>query len=297
MAYLSLLLSVFCSALKGYSSKKVSGYILNVYKNVLFNVARTVICLIISFLVVIFSGKLGSLKIDYLSLFICGISGIATALFQISWMASVKNGAYMTVSAFGNASFIVPCILGVVLLKEPFSMKTCLAFVLIIAAVFIMYRYNNKIKIALGPKLIALLIAVSLTQGISQFMQKAYMITSQSADSRIFSFYTFTFSFAGMAVYLLISALKGTEKGKGQKQGDCAQLVKYLVLMSVGLYGATYFQTLAAKSFDAVVLYPVITALCFIAGMIMSVLFFKERITKESIAGTALAFIAICLIH
>ena len=67
----------------------------------------------------------------------------------------------------------------------------------------------------------------------------------------------------------------------------------YIIFMAVGLFCSSYFQTLAAKTVDAIVLYPMTCALSLVAGSSMASIFFKEKFTKDSIIGIILVFIAL----
>ena len=71
--------------------------------------------------------------------------------------------------------------------------------------------------------------------------------------------------------------------------------IKHLTVMSMGMLLATYFQTLAARLLDAIILYPTVNALSLIAGGLMSSLLFKERLTWRCILGTAIVFFALML--
>ena len=58
--------------------------------------------------------------------------------------------------------------------------------------------------------------------------------------------------------------------------------------MTVGLFCSSYFQTLAAKTVDAIVLYPMTCALSLIAGSSMASIFFKENFTKDSVISNVI---------
>ena len=66
-------------------------------------------------------------------------------------------------------------------------------------------------------------------------------------------------------------------------------------LAALALYLVTYFQTVAAKGISATVMYPVVNGLTLVAGTLMSVFFFGEKLKRESIAGIVLVFIAMIL--
>ena len=65
--------------------------------------------------------------------------------------------------------------------------------------------------------------------------------------------------------------------------------------MSVALFAMTYFQTLAAKSMEASVLYPIINSLSLLVNFAMSTFLYKEKIKKEKIIGVLFIFVAVML--
>ena len=62
----------------------------------------------------------------------------------------------------------------------------------------------------------------------------------------------------------------------------------YIIFMTVGLFCSSYFQTLAAKTVDAIVLYPMTCALSLVAGSSMASIFFKENFTKDSVISNVI---------
>ena len=63
--------------------------------------------------------------------------------------------------------------------------------------------------------------------------------------------------------------------------------------MGLALFATTYFQTLAAKEIDAIILYPILSALSLIGSSTMSTLIFKEKMSRDSVIGIILVFCAI----
>ena len=67
--------------------------------------------------------------------------------------------------------------------------------------------------------------------------------------------------------------------------------------MAVMLFLNSYLMTLAASKLDAVVLYPLSTALSLALASIMSSVAFKERLTAKCIIGIIIAFAAMIIIN
>ena len=69
----------------------------------------------------------------------------------------------------------------------------------------------------------------------------------------------------------------------------------YILLMAVGLFGTSYFQTAAASRMDAIILYPLSSALSLVAGSTMASIFFKEKIKRDCVIGVIIVFLALIL--
>lgn len=287
---LYLLCSVFTNALKGYSTKKISGDVVSFSDNVIINIYRNVLCVVIGFFyLLIFGGNLG---ISALQLLTTAVAGVSMAVFLMSWLYSVKSGAYMMVSAFTSGSFIVPFVYALIFMDEKLSWRKITACLVMCAAMYLLCCYNNKIKTKLSVKSVAVLILISLSYGASQTAQKIYNLQTDSQNTTAFTFYMFVFASAAL---VLLSAFSGRgEKGKFKFLKN-KRVVIYASVAAAALFFTTYFQTVAAKSMDATVLYPLSNGLTLVAGTLMSVFFFGEKMKKESAVGIVLVFAALIL--
>lgn len=68
-----------------------------------------------------------------------------------------------------------------------------------------------------------------------------------------------------------------------------------MIIMSGSLFAVSLFQSLAAKTVDAIILYPLISGLSLAAGSIMSAILFKEKPDRNSIIGVLLVLSAVVL--
>ena len=130
---------------------------------------------------------------------------------------------------------------------------------------------------------------VLVSGGINSTMQKLYSITVIGKSAAYYTFYTFIV--AGCVMLLIAAFMKADARGRVINRASS----KHLAVMSAGMFLATYFQTLAARSLDAMILYPTVNALSLIAGSVMSSLLFKERMTVRCILGTLIVFFALLL--
>lgn len=147
----------------------MSGGLQKVRKSISFNIARNAICCIFAFLFVLIKNVKGLFNITQ-EVIICAISGVAMAVFTCAWILALKTDAYMLVSACASASFSVPCIFGLALLGEVFTVCKFTAFIMILCALYFLLRYNFSLKGKLGKWQILLLGLILISQGITQTM-------------------------------------------------------------------------------------------------------------------------------
>ena len=290
MGYFALFLSVVGNALKGYSSKAVSHHLTSSRQNIYINLIRGVLCAILSILLLLLGGQgLHSLAASYQTLLLFAVAGIGTALFQYCWISAMDKSAYMLVSVCGTASFILPLIGGVTVLGETMTVKKALAVLVICIAAYFMTVYSKKVskKLTVGAALT--LIGITLSQGSMQFLQKYYMSKTEGSSGMVYTFYTFIFA---NVVFALLLAFIRRDKADGRL---APRAYLFVLLMSAGMFVSTFFQTLAAKTVDAVVLYPLTNVSSLVAGTLMSTLIFKEKMKKESAIGIALVAVALLL--
>ncbi len=289
MGYFYVLCSVAANAAKAASSKFVSKSLVTLRSNMIYNGVRNTLSALLALILALMLDKNGFFSLARNEAVICAVSGVSMVVFTLSWTVAVRGEAYMLVSTFNSANFIIPCAVGIAFLGERFTIGKALALILIAFAIFLLVGHNLKIKGRLTFRSVLTLAAVLVSGGINSTMQKLYAISVIEKNAAYYTFYTFLI--AGV-VMIFISAFMKTDL--------CGNIInksraKHLSVMSVGMFLATYFQTLAASSLDAMILYPMVNALSLIAGSVMSALLFKERLTGRCILGTAIVFFALLL--
>ena len=289
MGYFFILFAVLCNTVKGYASKRVSGDLQTVRKSISFNIARNAICCLFAFLFVLIENVKGLFNITPQETIICAVSGIAMAVFTCAWILALKTDAYMLVSACASASFSVPCIFGLAFLGEVFTVCKFTAFIMILCALYFLLRYNFSLKGKLGKRQILLLGLILISQGITQTMQKLYNVYIPDKETACYTLYMFVVSFA-----VLLPILPFYKKEKTNGEGSVIKNnTVYIIIMGLSLFASSYFQTVAAKSIDTIVMYPLLNVLNLIGGSIMASLLFKEKMTRDSIIGIILVFCAL----
>lgn len=287
-----LALAVLSNSAKGFCSKKLSGTADGMFENIVINFYRGVLCVAVGAVFMVATGQ--SFAISGIELAYCFVSGAAMTAFQLSWLLTLKSGAYMMVSAFSSASFIIPCLCGFLLLNEAITLSKGAAIAVISVAIFFLCLYNNKTKAKLSVGAFAVLLTVCVSQGINQIFQKLYNSVAGGQSIAAYNFYMFAF----LALFTSVLGIFFKPKANGEKFAlpkFPPRAWGFIVVSSVGIYAANFFQTYAAKGLDASVMYPVLNGLSVGAGTLMSIFLFGEKPKKESVIGILLVLTALLL--
>lgn len=297
MGYLFLMLAILAGMTKGYCGKRTSGYVKEYRDAMLANSIRMVLCIIIGFVLLIIQNRLPLLKINTQILLITLFSGICTSVFVVSWLLSVRKGAYMMMDVFLMMGVIVPLALSSILFNETVRPNQWIGLAILLVAVFIMCSYNNSIKEKMTVSSLILLIICGITNGLSDFSQKLFVKTVEGGSVSVFNFYTYVFSALALILFYIFSS----RANKSESSTPPGQLMRriglYILIMSISLFAYSYFKTLAAGILPAAELYPLSQGIGLISATFMSSLLFKEKLTAKCIVGTVIAFIALLIIN
>lgn len=290
IGYFYILISTLFNVSKGFCSKKISGFVITLRDNLEISLYRNIICCIASVATVFMIGNV-SFDPSPAEITICAISGTTMAIFMSAWLFAIKSDSYMLVSACASSSFIVPAILGIFFLDEKPTLNKGISFIIIVAALFFLLKYNTKLNGKTSLKSIILLAIVLLSQGINQSMQKMYTYYFPDKDVSYYTLYASVFT-----VVSIVSLLPFSKKGENSRKFSIVFSPKIFFqasIMALALYGSSYFQTLASGHVDAIILYPVSSALSLGGASAMSAIFFGEKMNQDSIIGVVLIFIAL----
>ncbi|MGN1346742.1 MAG: EamA family transporter [Eubacteriales bacterium] len=297
IGYLFVAFALFCGAAKGYCGKKTSGTITSLPSTLLFNAVRMCLCIPIGLLFVgLNTGTLGSLAVSPDVLLISALSGLSTALFVVTWILCIRSGAYMMVDVFLTLGVIVPVGACAVFFRETIRWNQLLGILLLAAAAYIMCTYSNSIKEKLSPRTLLLLILSGTANGITAFAQKWFRYRAAETDVSVFNLYTYLFSSVVLILCFLFAA-RHEENAAKEVLENRKKLGIYVVIMSLCLFLHSFFSTMAAGSLSASQLYPLMQGGSLILSMVMSAVFFKEKITPRCLTGIALTFLALLLIN
>ncbi len=294
MGYIFLAIALLAGATKGYCGKMTSGYV-NEYKDaMLANTIRMAICILIGFGMVIVQSGIEALKINSTALWISALSGVTSSIFVVSWLVSVKRGAYMMMDVFLMLGMIVPLIGGVFAFGESISLVQWGGLAILLIAVLIMCSYNNSVKGKMSLASVVLLIVCGVSSGLTDFSQKLFVENTKDISIATFNFYTYIFSAIVLGIFYMVFSVKN--KGEG-KPTDIKHIFGYILVMSVCLFANSYFQTKAAEFLSSAQLYPLSKGAGLILSSLMAAVLFKERLNIKCIVGMILSFVALLIIN
>ena len=309
IGYLFVAAACLCGAVKGYCGKRTSGKAAALSDAMWINTVRMLLCIVFGFLfVLVLDHSPAALAMSGKALVIAALSGVSTSLFVVSWLLAIREGAYMMMDVFLTLGVLVPLLLCACLFGDPISPRQWVGLGLLLIATYIMCTYNNKIKKRMTVPSFLLLVLCGVANGLTAFSQKWFIHDFPTGSVTAFNFYTYVFSAAVLVFALLAIALKQkispiqpvTEHMQTPPGGTRALIVAvlpYLAVMALCLFLHSFFSTTAAAHLTPAQLYPLSQGTSLILSLLMSAIFFHEKITPRCIVGIVIAFGALLVIN
>lgn len=298
MGYLFLLIALLAGVTKGYCGKKTSGSVQAPADAMLFNFVRMLFCVIISFFLILLQEGLGALRVESGAFLIMAGSGIATAVFVVSWILAVRKSAYMMLDVVLLLGVLIPMLLCSGLFGESIFLNQWAGMAILVLAAVIMCSYSARIKGKFTPASLGLLLLCGLGSGFSDFFQKNFAHAYPEGSAAVFNFYTYVICAAVLFLCFLCFRGKGPREEKSRSfAASLRPVLGYIALMAACLFLNSYFKLLAAGYLTATQLYPLSQGGSMILSTGMSAFFFKEKITRRCVLGLMLAFAALLIMN
>ena len=299
MGYLFLTLALAAGITKGYCGKKTSGAIVSNSDSMIMNLLRMLICVLVGLVLTVVQDGVFALRPDAFVMLAAALSGIASAVFVVSWLLSVRTGAYMMVEVFLLLGVVVTVVLCRIFFGEEIGAWQIAGMVILVAAVYIMTAYNSSVKGKMSVGALVLLMICGLSYGISDFSQKLF--TNQRPDGSVAAFNLYTYVFAALVLAVAYLVFRVVDKRKGAQVRSPLKVIKpiwhFVLIMAICLFANSFFKTQAAPHLDAVMLYPLNQGCAVVLSLLMSAVLFKEKINAKCIVGICLSFVALLMIN
>lgn len=308
MGYLFLGAALLCGVTKGYCGKRSSGYVTEFRDSLLINLIRMVLCILFGCVMLGFGQSFSELAIDGTVLLITAISGVTTSVFVITWLLSVRRGAYMLVDVFLMLGVMVAILLCWGFFGESVTVRQGIGFFVLLGAVILMCSYQRAIKGKITLPAILLLVMCGVSTGLTDFSQKWFVRAVADKPVAVFQFYTYLFSAITLLIFYVASGVLArrrqtvSESGERQPRRGLGKklplaLVGYILVMAICLYLHSYFKTKAAGLLTATQLYPLNQGGALLLSTVMAAVCFHEKPRASSVIGLILAFAALLLIN
>ena len=299
--YLFVALALVAGCVKGYCGKQTSGTLTRTSDALFANIVRMVFCICIGGVLLLFQG-VTSFATRPLGILSALIGGLSTALFTVTWLLSVKRGAYMLVEVFLLSGVMLPILLCRVCFGEVIRPLQWVGMALLILAAFLMCTYNKTIKGAVKGTDLLLLLLCALANGTVDFSQKLFVESTPDGNVALFSLLTYLFAALGLALaYPLFKKWEPSPQKKEDKSSSSLTILRtilpYVAVMAVCLFLHSYFKTAAANHLDAIIIYPLTQGGSLTLSLLMSATLFREKINGKCILGVLLSFISLLLIN
>lgn len=307
-------IALLCGATKGYCGKRTSGYVTEFRDSMLINLIRMLLCILFGCAVLGFGAGFSALAVDGRVLLMTAISGVTTSVFVITWLLSVRRGAYMFVDVFLMLGVMVAILLSCIFFDETVSLRQGIGFVILLGAVTLMCSYQRAIKGSVTVGAILLLILCGVSTGLTDFSQKWFVYEVTDKPVAVFQFYTYVFSALTLLIFYAVFGLlesrrlAATASASELSDGSAPPrrtlrdklppaLLGYILVMAICLYLNSYFKTMAAGYLTAPQLYPLSQGGALLLSTVMAAVFFHEKPRVSSVLGLILAFAALLLIN
>ena len=215
------------------------------------------------------------------------------ALFGLSYnfigFRMLRDGNMASYTLFlMTGGMVLPYVVGLIGLNEPFSVLRTLGLGVIFAGVF----SANAPKTRPSSKYMLMGGAVFVLNGLVSTVSKLHQIENTIPTVSSASFVMLSGLARSICCALALAFMKkGSETGIPKRN-----MLIYLIAVSALFGGVSYLlQLVGAKSLPATVLYPIITGGSIIFSALAGRVFFKERIGKQTLVGIALCFLGTCM--
>ena len=294
MGYLFLSLCLISGAIKGFCGKKISGKTEGYREAILANTVRMILCTFIGLFVIVSGNNLSEIIPDTVTLLISLMSGIFTAIWVVTWLLSVKKGAYMLVEIFMMLSILVPVVSGIFIFGTQVRLNQWIGITVLFIATLFMCSYNKSLKGNMSASALILMTICGLSSGLVDLSQKLFAELSSSPAS-VFNFYTYIIS--GTVMLIVYKAGSKSSTGEDKPINKLKSIFVYILIMAVCLFANSFFKTKAASLLTPARLYPLVQGAGLVIGMLMARFAFGEKLHIKAIIGIILSIISIIIIN
>lgn len=221
------------------------------------------------------------------------VSGMALFLNFMWTQIAMKSGTIALTALFAMGGILIPCFGGIFLFHEPMSVAQWLGVALLVVSAYLLICSSGKIYSQFTSKTFFLLIGIMISNGTVMLMQQMYAHYLPDGNVSVFSF--LSFGTAGLAL-LLLSLVPKRKESDVRPSRLSRKLWLYGAVLAVLVFVSNQLSTLASVMVPPAVLFGLTGGGSTVLVTIIAAVWFKERITKESVAGVVLGIASLLII-
>lgn len=211
LGYIYSAITLFAGTAKGYCGKRISEFTTKISDAIHISALRMAVSAIFGFLFLLLQGKFSYMGLSVSSALCVLWSAIANSAFVVLWLCCVHSDAYMLVEVALTLGVPIAVCGSVCIpaLNETLRMNSVIGMLALVIAAVLMQGYNRQMhRERLSVKKLLLLIALPISSGLADLSQKYYIVSVESADAAVFSFYTFLLSALILGICCLLQKQK-----------------------------------------------------------------------------------------
>lgn len=253
------------------------------------------------------------------------LCALGTALFMavelFAGIEAIKGCTLIVSQMFGVGALFIPCLVGIFLFDEPMSVWQWLGLLLFMVAMyFLVAATKEKSESAPAKKMslktILYLIVCLLAGGGTMVVQKVFAVLVPNGNVATYSFLMFALNALILyACYFVLIFIKRPARAQAIKtpvaeavaitetpaRAGWQRLSKLLLvcglLLAFAVFVINMLVTELGKTVPSAILFSVSYAISIIITILVSVLYYKEKITWKNIVGILLCVGALAIIN
>ena len=261
----------------------------------LYNSGMGLFCAITLFIVAGFT-----IKISIFSLLLAMAFGVANVGLSVFMALAFKKGPYGFTNVIVNMSTAITALSGAIFWQETLSVFKIVGIVLMLCCFVLAVDLSNKEgKKANLVWFIFSVLALCSSASIG-IMQKIHQSSNFKAELMSLLVMAFVTNAVASFVVFLILRVKNPIP-KDEDNGAKKSVIPYLLIVAMlvcGVSGAgnNVINLFLSGKIDSAIFFPIVNGVPLIASLVVSFLFFKEKLAKKQILGLLVGLVAIvCL--
>ena len=218
-------------------------------------------------------------------------------LFALSYGAAVvfgvlavQTGPLSLTSLLTSFSLLVPTFYGIVVLNEPVSVTLYVGLALLMIALVLINLEKKGEKKQITLRWVVYVLLGFVGNGACSTVQKVQQLAHNGAYKSETMIVALCMCIVGMGICALVME-------RGQIKESLKKGVVFYVPCGLANGVVNFMMILLATRMDASVMFPVISGGGIVLAFLISILFYKEKLSRWQILGSALGLVSVVLLN